>query len=731
MKIKFSFLLLAALTNILSMTYYTYAVDNLESIDVQNELTIEQKKEIIENLKNEFAKNAVILNDRITNEILNEATFSTDHYRNFSLLPLKKQQEITNQTFRLNWLTNLNLNYNYLTSLPRTIDNLINLKVLSLRYNKIKSLPKTIGKLIHLEALLVKGNKLRSLPRTINKLINLSELFLCENKFTSFPETICNLTNLQGLGFSQNKLTSLPETISNLTNLQTLRLGYNNLTSLPETIGNLIELKELDLYNNHLTSLPKTIGYLTNLKQLNLSSNQLTMIPASIKNIPNLILLNLQNNPNLLPRSDNPLEWGKEELQAHFGDRVLFDEPDLEVMPISTTKGNVYATLNKQSLRINRDIFVINKLPDIHVEKIFEGEEMLQALIQIITSINFKDNTQPGYLSYEMLANDFASDARNDNLSNLDKVWAHLMPRLTGYIRTLYNLPLEGNDVQPWKMYEAQIPETQKALTFIMERIRDVNDSDAKMLLFNLLVNGLLHCPTGQSEGINAVAYALSEGDYQTNNFKDNLKRLLAVKKNANFTTAILAKGADNSQNVHLISKYRDKLKEDLGLNAAISSYQERMGIMGQDPFNENKWNVVKVFYDIATPNRLIDWVMQSAETKKDREDEKNLRDIAGQKLSPTEHSKAVNPLRTQTRQNKQFRPFTTGSIAEYLHSQGLITDDENDHRWQHYFTADPVMDDFAILTRDGAKAILIHEGFLIEDPKNKQIISNKDIITD
>jgi hypothetical protein len=305
------------------------------------------------------------------------------------------------------------------------------------------------------------------------------------------------------------------------------------------------------------------------------------------------------------------------------------------------------------------------------------------------------------------------------------------MPRLTGYIRTLYNLPLERNDVKPWKMYKAQIPETQKALTFIMERIRDVNDPDAKMLLFNLLVNGLLHCPTGQAEGINAVAYALSEGGYQTNNFKDNLKRLLAVKKNANFTTAILAKGADNSQNVHLISKYRDELKEDLGLNAAISSYQEHMGIMGQDPFNDNKWNVVKVFYDIATPNRLIDWIMQSAETKKDREDEKNLRDVAKQKLSPDEQATKVNSLRAQTRQNKQFRPFTTGSIAEYLDSQGLITDDENDHRWQHYFTADPVMDDFAILTRDGAKAILIHEGFLIEDPKNKQIISNKDIITD
>ncbi|MDP1974888.1 MAG: hypothetical protein Q8K37_02840, partial [Alphaproteobacteria bacterium] len=290
---------------------------------------------------------------------------------------------------------------------------------------------------------------------------------------------------------------------------------------------------------------------------------------------------------------------------------------------------------------------------------------------------------------------------------------------------------LEGKDIKAWNMYPAQIPETQKALTFIMERIKDTSDPDAKMLLFNLLVNGLLHCPTGQAEGINSVAYALLEGGYQTNNFKDDLKRFLAIKKNANFTTAILAKAADNSQNVHLISAYRDELKEELGLTSAIASYQERMGAMGQDPFAGNKWNVVYVFYNLISPNRVIDWVMQSSETKLDREEDLSLRKIGSQNLSLIEREKETNRLRSKTRENKQFRPFTTGAIAEYLYTQGLIGDEENDENWKKYFTADPVIDDFAVLTRDGAKAILIREGFLIDDSKNEQIIIDNDTISD
>ncbi|MDP3533420.1 MAG: leucine-rich repeat domain-containing protein, partial [Alphaproteobacteria bacterium] len=622
-------------------------------------------------------------------------------------------------------LKELNLSGCQLTSLPESIGNLKSLKKLDLSQCRLTSLPESIGNLESLKELDLSQCRLTSLPESIGNLESLKDLDLSESQLTFLPESIGNLKKLNVLDLSECQLTFLPESIGNLKSLNVLDLEHCQLTSLPESIGNLKRLNILNLNHCQLTIFPDSIGNLMNLFHLFLDGNNLTTIPASIKNLRILTLFNLRNNPYLLPRSDNPLQWGKEELRAHFGDRLEFDEPSLEPMPIQTNKMGVYSALDKQSLRINRNIFVSNKLPEINVDKVFNGHEMLDVLEQIMVDLNFYDETKPGYLSYEMLASDFASDAKNQNLSNLEKVFQYLAPRLTGYIRALYKLPLIGNDVKPWKMYEAQIPETQKALTFIMDRINHTIDPDAKMLLFNLLVNGLLHCPTGQAEGINAVAYAISENGYQTNNFKDNLKHFLAVKKNAHFTTAILAKAAENSQNVHLISSYRDQLKDELGLNAAIASYQERMGATGQDPFAGNKWNVVEVFYGLVSPDRLIDWVMQSSETNQDAQDLREELGIGGKDLSPADREKEILRLRTKTRQNRQFRPFTTGSIVEYLYLQGLISDDENDTKWQKYFTADPLDTDGApaVLTRDGEKAILIHEGFLIDDSLKDEMI--------
>jgi hypothetical protein len=298
---------------------------------------------------------------------------------------------------------------------------------------------------------------------------------------------------------------------------------------------------------------------------------------------------------------------------------------------------------------------------------------------------------------------------------------------------------LTENETVSWKMYQEQIPETQKMLTFVLQKIQEQADSDTKMLLFYQLVNGLLHCPTGQTEGINSVVYAMLENTYKTSDFKTDLEHYLALKKNDAFVTTILSIGGENSQNVHLISFYRDQLKDELGLNAAIDSYHERMGIFGQDPFSGNQWNVVQVFYDLVSPARLIDWAMSKTETDQDRQDDFDLRQLSYKNLSAEEKTKEILRLRTKTKLNRQNRNFTIGNIAAYLYGENLISDNEQDKRWKNYFTADPINDDFALLTRKGAEAILIHTGFLMDDTpqiynqnnNNNNNFDNKDVITD
>ena len=80
-----------------------------------------------------------------------------------------------------------------------------------------------------------RGLRLSSLPREIGKLVNLRDLYLpiC-SQLTSLPPEIGNLVNLREL-LIPNKLTSLPLEIGNLVNLEFLYLRYNQLERFAPT----------------------------------------------------------------------------------------------------------------------------------------------------------------------------------------------------------------------------------------------------------------------------------------------------------------------------------------------------------------------------------------------------------------------------------------------------------------------------------------------------------------
>jgi Leucine-rich repeat (LRR) protein len=105
---------------------------------------------------------------------------------------------------------------------------------------------------------------LTTLPNSIDKLVNLNYLYLENNKLISLPESIGRLVNLNILNLYENQLTTLPESIGDLVKLRYLSLANNRIISLPESIGRLINLETLFLDNNQLTVLPKSI---TNIKK--------------------------------------------------------------------------------------------------------------------------------------------------------------------------------------------------------------------------------------------------------------------------------------------------------------------------------------------------------------------------------------------------------------------------------------------------------------------------------
>ncbi|MDP3533514.1 MAG: leucine-rich repeat domain-containing protein [Alphaproteobacteria bacterium] len=663
-------------------------------------------------------------------------------------------------------LDDLNLDDNQIKTIPNEISNLTKLYRLSLNNNLIKELPCTVKKLDSLAHLYLGGNKFTTFPEAIPALRNLQELYLNDNQIKTLPIEIANpyrlrilnlcnnqideisynirkLNQLEELNISLNKLTNFPEAITNFTNLNTLYLGTNQIKVIPEEIGNLTNLKKLSFYNNQIETIPdtiknltklnslylgrnklkhipNTIGMLSNLKELRLHDNLLTFVPSSLTRIKTLTELNLNNNPDLMHKGENGIALGKKELRKYFKNSIQLNKP---MLTANKTEKDVFEFMDEFSSRINHNQFASNILPEIIVDKIFDYPEMCNALAEILTQLNLQDPNEPGYICYEIITNDHETYAEQE-ISNLEKINLSFVPRLFKYIDTLYGIISQDN-VDILQMYPEQISDTQKSLTFNFKSILNEEDLDVKALQFITLVGGLLHCATGQSEGNNAVNYA-AQGQYYTNDFKYNLKRFLAAKKNEYFTTTVLQKGFNNNQNVHLISKYRDALKPILGLSTAITSFYERIGPNQQDVFYGNKWNVLQTFYDLVTPDLMINWVFEAAETQEDQRDynKQFKRDVPKE-----EKEEYLQNVKKKIKKNKMLRPFITGEICAYLINEKLMIGKKN---WEKYFTENPCkIGNHATLTREGAKAILIHEAFIIEDPEDDEMIIDDNIINE
>jgi Leucine-rich repeat (LRR) protein len=199
----------------------------------------------------------------------------------------------------LGQLTNLRKLYlrdNRLTMLPDTLGGLVNLRELSLSRNQLRSIPDVIGDLTSLRHLYLHHNQLASLPDPIGRLTKLRRLDLAYNELTALPNRFGQLIGLEALSLVNNQLKMVPPELTRLTKLLRLYLGSNRLGSIPPELAQLTNLRRLLLYDNQLTSVPPQLGQLTNLQVLNLSDNQLAWVPRELPQLTNLQVLVLSGN---------------------------------------------------------------------------------------------------------------------------------------------------------------------------------------------------------------------------------------------------------------------------------------------------------------------------------------------------------------------------------------------------------------------------------------------------
>lgn len=126
-------------------------------------------------------------------------------------------------------LSNLDVSFNQLQSLPDGISSLKFLQVLNCSCNQIQSLPESIGCLESITILKANGNQLTTIPSGIGRCKNLQELILSENILTSLPQELDGCTSLQQLLVQNNDLSRLPLSLASLNGILTeLDLSNNN-----------------------------------------------------------------------------------------------------------------------------------------------------------------------------------------------------------------------------------------------------------------------------------------------------------------------------------------------------------------------------------------------------------------------------------------------------------------------------------------------------------------------
>jgi internalin A len=158
----------------------------------------------------------------------------------------------------------------------------------------LTELPAEIGKLIQLETLILGKveewkrvddkfvptlvtNELTTLPKELAALANLRTLNLSGNPLAAIPDIVIELGQLTSLTLVSTGLSEIPEFIGQLTQLTELALSNNQITEIPAAIAQLTNLTTLDLYNNQITEIPAAIAQLTNLTELYLSNNQVEL----------------------------------------------------------------------------------------------------------------------------------------------------------------------------------------------------------------------------------------------------------------------------------------------------------------------------------------------------------------------------------------------------------------------------------------------------------------------
>ncbi|CAL8130660.1 unnamed protein product [Orchesella dallaii] len=147
--------------------------------------------------------------------------------------------------------------------------------VIDMSKNILTSLPESMEMLCEfLTELKIDFNRLTSLPPCLGRCRRLQYLSFQNNQIASLPDEFADLNKLREINFGYNKFTSIPECLYTLRCLEIIIAISNKIDTINlEGLNKLPMLAVLDLSNNNIAQVPPELGLLTQLKSLNLEGN--------------------------------------------------------------------------------------------------------------------------------------------------------------------------------------------------------------------------------------------------------------------------------------------------------------------------------------------------------------------------------------------------------------------------------------------------------------------------
>ena len=421
------------------------------------------------------------------------------------------------------------------------------------------------------------------------------------------------------------------------------------------------------------------------------------LVDHQVRDMTDISTLSFLSNPaDWLPRLQN-FRWAR----------------GYTIPEVSITQ--VYNQLDRHPVRINRESLKQWQLPEIS-SPTYTAPQMLQSLQTLVNSLNLTDPTRPDYLSVSLVREELLP---RSGAENRQAFITSILPKLSGFFKTLWDLPLRGMETGGWQMYDEQKPALQQALSYILNHMNQA-DTETKMMQFVQVAQGLLHCPTGQKEAVDSVVQSLlNQSLVSAETFQQKFEQFLALKKHEAFRQAIVP--GDHAQNVHILSFYHEKLRDTLGLSSVLGNYQERFGHMSNDPFGGYKGNALQAFYNRLTPAYLSNLLHSHTQTKQDfalRQHIDSVREALRKEKSEPQKEALKTTLaslkQTYQRIIKFDRPFNPLDIYNDLVSRGKLATDTT-QGWQRYFSDDPLLStDSFELTPAGAQQYLIDIGILL-----------------